>query len=125
MRIVEIKNSNRPLKRPIYAKYCDGFFCWFRGLMFRRYLEPEEGLLRVGKKENYRDSTIHMLFMFMNLTVVWLDATQRVVDVKFARVWRLFYAPQSPAQYVIELPADRFDEFQMGDQLHIDESTLD
>jgi uncharacterized membrane protein (UPF0127 family) len=125
MNIIEITNTTRPLIRPINANYCDGFFCWFLGLMFRRTLEPEEGLLRAGKRENLSDSTIHMLFMFVDLTVVWLNDARQVVDVKIARRWRLFYAPQSPAKYVLELPVDRFDEFQIGDQLQFDENHLD
>ncbi len=66
-----------------------------------------------------------MLFMFIDLAVVWLNASHQVVDVKYARRWRLMYAPQSPAKYVLELPVERFDEFQMGDQLHFDETHLD
>jgi len=93
--------------------------------MFRRALAPDEGLLLVGKRENRSESAIHMLFMLIDLTVVWLDAAQQVVDVKYARRWRLMYAPQSPAKYVLELPAERLDEFQIGDQLLFNETNLD
>jgi len=92
--------------------------------MFRRSLASNEGLLLVQKRENRSESAIHMLFMFINLTVVWLNASHQVVDVKFARRWRLIYAPQSPAKYVLELPSERFDEFQVGDQLQFDETQL-
>ena len=125
MKIVEIQNSRQPLDTPIKAKYCDSFFCQLRGLMFRRSLEPDEGLLLVQKRENRGESAIHMLFMFMDLAVVWLNASKQVVDVKSARRWRLFYAPQSPAQYVLELPDDYLDAFQVGDQLQFDETNLD
>ena len=125
MQIVEIQNPIRPLKSPIQANYCDSFLCQFRGLMFRRSLAPDEGLLLVQKRENRGESTIHMLFMLIDLAVVWINAAHQVVDVKFAKRWRLMYAPQSPAKYVLELPADRLDEFKIGDQLQFDETHLD
>jgi uncharacterized membrane protein (UPF0127 family) len=125
MQIIEIQNASHPLKSPIQAKYCNAFLCQLRGLMFRRALAPDEGLLLVQKRENRTESAIHMLFMFIDLAVVWIDATHKVVDVKYARRWRLMYAAQSPAKYVLELPADRIDEFQTGDQLQFDETHLD
>ena len=90
--------------------------------MFRRSLAPEEGLLLVQKRENRTESTIHMLFMFIDLAVVWLNAAHQVVDVKYAKKWRLMYAPQAPAKYVLELPPNRIDEFKIGDQLLLDEN---
>lgn len=125
MQIVEIRNSNRSLKSPIQAKYCDSFLCQFRGLMFRRALTHDEGLLLVQKRENRGESTIHMLFMFINLAVVWINAAHQVVDVKLAKRWHLMYAPQSPAKYVLELPTERLSEFKIGDQLQFDETHLD
>jgi uncharacterized membrane protein (UPF0127 family) len=125
MHIVEIKNLNRTQKHPLRAKYCNTFLCQLRGLMLRRSLALDEGLLLVQKRENRTESAIHMLFMFIDLTVVWINAAYQVVDVKLARRWRLVYAPQAPAKYVLELPAHRFDEFQIGDQLQFDEANLD
>jgi len=92
--------------------------------MFRRNLAPDEGLLLVQKRENRSESAIHMLFMFIDLTVVWLNASQQVVDVKLAQRWRLMYAPKSPAKYVLELPSECMDAFHVGDQLKFDEIDL-
>jgi uncharacterized membrane protein (UPF0127 family) len=125
MHIVEIRNLNNPLTHPIQAKYCDRFLCQFRGLMFRRSLASDEGLLMVQKRENRSESTIHMLFMFLDLAVVWINADHQVVDAKFAQRWRLMYAPKTPAKYVLELTADRLDEFKIGDQLKFNEASLD
>ena len=125
MNIVEIQNSSQPLKSLVHAKYCDSFFCQLRGLMFRRSLAPNEGLLLVQKRENRSESAIHMLFMFVDLAVVWLNKSKQVVDVRSARRWHLFYAPQSPAKYVLELPGEYLDAFHVGDQLQFDETNLD
>ena len=93
--------------------------------MLRRHLTPNEGLLLVGNRENRSESAIHMLFMFFDITAVWLDSDLKVVDVQYARRWRLIYAPQSPAKYVIELHQDRLDDFQVGDIVKINETHLD
>ena len=92
--------------------------------MFRRSLAANEGLLLVQKRENRSETAIHMLFMFMDLAVIWLNASKQVVDVKSARSWRLLYAPQSPAKYVLELPGEYLDAFQIGDQLQFNETNL-
>jgi uncharacterized membrane protein (UPF0127 family) len=93
--------------------------------MFRRTLDPDEGLLLVQKRENRSESAIHMLFMFIDLTVVWINNAHQVVDVKYAHRWRLMYVPKTPAKYALELPAHCFDQFQVGDQLRFDDTYLD
>ena len=125
MKIVEIENQHRPLKQPLRARYCDSFLCQLRGLMFRRALDEDEGLLLVQKRANRTEASIHMLFMWIDLAVVWIDAAHQVVDVQYARRWRPMYVPQFAAKYVLELPAARLDEFQVGDQLQFDETNLD
>ena len=122
---LQIQNLTQPLAQPLNARYCDTFLCQFRGLMFRRDLAADEGLLLVQKRENRTESAIHMLFMLIDLTVVWIDASYHIVDVKLAQRWHLAYAPQSPAKYVLELPVDRFSEFKIGDQLQFNETNLD
>jgi len=124
MQSVEIQNTSHPLRTSLQAQYCDSFLCQFCGLMFRRSLNPDEGLLLVQKRENRTESAIHMLFMWIDLAVVWINAAHQVVDVKYARRWRLMYASQSPAKYVLELPTERLNEFKIGDQLHFDEPQL-
>ncbi|HIE58275.1 MAG TPA: hypothetical protein EYP88_08605 [Anaerolineales bacterium] len=123
MKVITIQNLTRPLEHPLRAKYCNRFACQFRGLMFRRSLLPDEGLLLVQSRENRLESAIHTLFMFIDLAVVWIDSAQRVVDVKLARRWHPLYMPQSPASAVLELPAYWLHEFKIGDQLQFDDET--
>lgn len=60
-----------------------------------------------------------MLFMWMDLAVVWINHTGRVVDVRLARRWRSFYVPKLPARYILEAHIDRIHDFQVGDQIEI------
>jgi len=114
---INISNLSRPLAQTIQARYCDSFFCRLRGLTFRRDLPARTGLLLVESRDNRLDASIHMLFMWMDLAVVWIDSSLRVVDVKLARRWRLAYLPQAPARYVLELPIDCQADFEVGDLL--------
>jgi uncharacterized membrane protein (UPF0127 family) len=116
-REVHITNLSRPQTQPIRARYCDSFLCRLRGLTFRRNLPTRSGLLLVESRDNRLDASIHMLFMWMDLAVVWIDSSLRVVDVKLARRWRLAYLPQAPARYVLELPVDCQPDFTVGDLL--------
>ena len=114
---INITNLSRPLALNIQARYCDSFFCRLRGLTFHRSLPDRTGLLLVETRDNRLDASIHMLFMWMDLAVVWIDSSLHVVDVKLARRWRLAYLPQAPARYVLELPVDCQSEFAVGDIL--------
>jgi len=117
MPFVSIQNISRPLLNPLDVRYCDKFVDRFMGLMFHSPLEKSEGILLVGSRENRLDASIHMLFMRMDLTVVWLNANLEVVDVKLARAWKPVYLPAKPAQHVLEISADRISDFQVGDRL--------
>lgn len=114
---IHITNLSRPLAQTIRAQYCDSFFCRLRGLTFRHSLPAKTGVLLVQSRDSRLDSSIHMLFMWMDLAVVWIDSSLRVVDVRLARRWKFAYLPQQPARYVLELPVDCQADFVVGDLL--------
>ncbi|MBN1146919.1 MAG: DUF192 domain-containing protein [Anaerolineales bacterium] len=89
-------------------------------MTFRRNLPPGQGLLLVQGRESRLDAAIHMLFVGMDLAVVWINATGEVVDVKLARRWRLAYVPARPAIYVLELAAERLEDFKVGERVQIE-----
>ena len=55
------------------GKWCASFACHFKGLMFRRNLPPDDGLIFVRKSKSIINTTIHMLFCFFPIGVIWLD----------------------------------------------------
>jgi uncharacterized membrane protein (UPF0127 family) len=83
--------------------------------MFRRELAHDEGLVLVESRESRMDTSIHMLFVWTDLAVIWLNAEREVVDTVLARAWRPFYAPAKAAQYTIEIHPERLNEFSVGD----------
>ena len=105
---------------PLRVRRCDSFSCRLRGLMFRRELASDEALLFVQKAEDRMGTSIHMLFVFFPIGVVWLDAEGRVVDTVLAKPFRPLYAPQAPAQYFIEGPPSMLSEVSVGDRLRVE-----
>jgi uncharacterized membrane protein (UPF0127 family) len=117
MAIIDVQNVDRPLQTPLRVRYCETFWCRLRGLMFHSPLAVDEGLLLVQERENRRDSAIHMFFMRMDLTVVWLNTACEVVDVRLAKRGRPIYTPKKPAKYVLEISKAQISAFQVGDRL--------
>jgi uncharacterized membrane protein (UPF0127 family) len=100
--------------------WCASFWCHFRGLMLRSALEEDEGLIFVHKRPSISNTAIHMLFMRFSIAVIWLDPQLRVVDAKYAKPWRLVYAPAKAAQYYIEAHPILLERVQIGDVLTFD-----
>jgi uncharacterized membrane protein (UPF0127 family) len=117
MKTIQIENKNQPLPSPLHAINCDSFLCRLRGLMFRSNLASGEGLLLVEARNSRLDSAIHMLFVFMDLAVIWINSENIVVDIVLARAWHPVYAPRQPAKYILEIHPDRLAEFKIGDRV--------
>jgi uncharacterized protein len=114
---VELVNKTRPYATPLILQVCNTFFSRFRGYMLKDKIITTEGLLFVESYQSRLNSSIHMFFMRFTLGVIWLDTEKRVVDKKFARTWRPYYAPHSQAIYTIEIHPDRLGDFSIGDQV--------
>jgi len=101
-------------------KWCDTFLAKGRGLMFRRAIGEDEAFVFAESRENIGLTSIHMFFVFFPIAVVWLDAEKKVVDIKLARPFRPYYAPQRPAQYFVECHPSVMDKVQIGDRLELE-----
>ncbi len=103
------------------VRWCASFWCKFRGLMFRRTLPEDEGLLFVYDRESRTETSIHMFFMRFPIAIVWLNGEGIVVDMVLAKPWRPFYAPRQPARYFVEASPSLLDRVMIGDRLIFDE----
>lgn len=117
MKHILIRNLSQPQTSPISAAYCTSFVCRLRGLTFRRSIDPDYGLLLVFKRDSRLDTAIHMMFVWMDLSVVWINSTYDVVDVTIARRWRPLYIPRKAASYVLEMLPERLSDFKIGDKV--------
>jgi hypothetical protein len=103
------------------VRWCESFWCHFRGLQFVRNLPEDQGLLFVTSRDSIAQAAIHMFFMFIDIAVVWIDSTGTVVDKKLAKKWRPYYAPAKAAQYYVEANVSLLDKVNVGDVLIFDE----
>ena len=110
-------NKNKSLDGTLRLQYCDTFLSQLRGLMFRPRLARDEGLVLVGTRDSRLESSIHMFFVPFDLTVLWVDSGMKVVDKILAHSWRPVYVSKRPAQYVIEIHPDRWNDFEIGDEV--------
>lgn len=118
MQNILINNLTHPISQPIEAQYCDTFWSRFQGLMLRPSIDPFQGLLLVQASESRINSSIHMLMMKFDITAVWINESNKVVDVQLALKWHPYYAPASAAKFILELHKDRIKDFNIGDQLN-------
>ena len=121
MNTIKIENINQSLPSQLRAIYCDSFLCRLRGLMFRSNLAQDEGLLLVEGRDSRLDAAIHMLFVFMDLAVIWINSEKVVVDTALARAWHPVYAPCQPARYILEILPERLGEFKIGDHVEFND----
>ncbi|HAF49225.1 MAG TPA: hypothetical protein DCL08_08330 [Anaerolineaceae bacterium] len=118
MKTIQLRKSSPP-RTLLNLKVCDTFFNRFRGLMLTKELAPDGGIMLVGDAESKVNASIHTMFMRYDITVLWLDKDRVLVDKVLAKKWKLYYAPQAPAQYILEMHPDRFDDFAIGDKFEI------
>jgi uncharacterized membrane protein (UPF0127 family) len=110
-----LRNLSNPAIKPVQAKWCESFLGKLRGYTFRRQLSQDEGLLLVERRDSRLDTSIHMMFVWTDLAVTWINSQNEVVDTVLAKSWRPFYASARPARYILEIHPERFGEFKPGD----------
>lgn len=96
---------------------CDTFWLRFRGMMFRRTLDPQEAFIFVYARESVAQTSIHMFFVFFPIAVLWLDSAKRVIDKVVAKPFRPFYAPRKAARYCIEGAPELVERVRIGDRV--------
>jgi uncharacterized membrane protein (UPF0127 family) len=94
---------NKTTKKKIIekTKIADSFFKRFKGLMFSS--KPDYALIFELEKEGKLNSSIHMLFVFYPIDVIYLNSEKKVVDIKYNfKPFSLNYTPKKASKYFIE-----------------------
>jgi len=103
------------------VKWCATFGSKLRGLMFRRAIEADEGLVLAETRSSIAATSIHMFFVPFDIAAIWLDEDYRVVHHVLAKAWRPYYASPQPARYVLEGPPTLLERVALGETLHFEE----
>ena len=115
-----LRNLSNSACQPIRAHWCESFLSKLRGYTFRNSLTHDEGKLLVEQRDSRVDTSIHMMFVWTDLAVIWINSNQEVVDTVLAKAWRPFYASARPARYILEIHPERLAEFKIGDRVEFD-----
>jgi uncharacterized membrane protein (UPF0127 family) len=91
--------------------------------MFTKSLPENHGLLLVQNSDCRLNSSIHMMFMWMDLAVIWINSDYSVIDLVLARRWKMAYLPRKAAKYVLETGVSNLSGFNIGDTVRFDEAS--
>ena len=112
--------SNKTTQKKIIGKTFLAEIHWqkMKGLMFEDLKKFNYGLIFCLPSESIANATIHMLFVFFPIEVVYLDKNKKVVDIaKNIPPFSLGYSPKKPSKFFIELPAGKSKGIKLGDEL--------
>jgi uncharacterized membrane protein (UPF0127 family) len=102
------------------ARWCHTFGGKLRGFTWCRRLPADAGLVLAEKKDSRAGTAIHMLFVFFDLGIIWVNSGSEIVDLKVARPWRPAYIPRAPARYVIETHPAALKDLSIGDHIRFE-----
>jgi uncharacterized protein len=103
------------------VQWCATFGSKLRGLMFRRSIAADEGLILAETRSSIAATSIHMFFVPFDIAAIWLDENYQVVHKVLAKAWRPYYAAPKPAKYVLEGPPGLLDRITIGETLRLEE----
>lgn len=90
----------------------------FKGLMFEKKNRFDYGLVFDFNRETRMGASIHMLFVFFPIDLVYLDEKKKVTDIRLSIApWTLNYTPKKPSRFLAELPVGAAKGIQIGDKL--------
>src|SRR3989344_5050271 len=100
------------------VRIAEDFFSQAKGLMFEDRKKVDYALVFPMALESRHATSVHMLFVFFPIDIVFLDSNKKVVDVRRNVPSFLPYlAPKKPAKYFIEMPVGKSDGIGEGDFL--------
>ena len=108
-------------KASIRAEVADSFFKKVKGLMFRKSLRKNKGMLLVFSREDYHP--IWMFGMRFPIDIIWIDERMRVVNIVENSKPCLFcktYFPKKKAKYVLEVNAGFVEKYKIRIGLKVD-----
>ena len=91
----------RGKERLCKAGVADTFFSRLMGLMFKKSLPREEGLL-IEYSKRFGSKAVHGFFMRFPLDLIFIDTDKKVVDICTLRPWSV-YNPARECAWVLEV----------------------
>ena len=89
-----------------------------KGLMFEEKKNFNYALVFEFPIESKIGTSLHMLFVFFPIDVLFLDKNQKVVDKVTLQPFIPNYTPKKAAKYVIELPKGKTKAVKLGQKIN-------
>jgi uncharacterized protein len=89
-----------------------------KGLMFEDKKKFDYALVFEFPRESKIGSSLHMIFVFFPIDVLFLDKTKKVVDKVTLPPFQPNYTPKKAAKYVIEMPAGKAKKVKIGSKIN-------
>ncbi len=113
-RKINVNINNIPFKTEV----ADNFFKKLKGLMFRKTLPKNQGMIFPFSNEDYH--IFWMMFTLIPLDIIWINPEKRIVHIeKNARPGFNIYVPKKKARYVLEINANLTERYgiKVGDNV--------
>jgi len=89
-----------------------------KGLMFEDEKNFNYALVFEFPNESRVGCSLHMLFVFFPIDVLFLNKEKKVVDKTTLTPFILNYTPKKPAKYVIEMPKGKGKNIKLGQKIN-------
>ena len=99
------------------VRLAQNVFSRFLGLMFEKAENFDYALVFTLPREGRIGASVHMMFVFFPIDIVFLDSQKKVVDKAALHPWMLNYTPKKAAKYFIELPQGKARKISVGNSL--------
>jgi uncharacterized protein len=101
---IKLKIANKPWQR-------------LKGLMFEDLKKFDYALLFEFPKESVFGCSIHMIFVFFPIDVLFLNKEKKVVDKITLLPFTPNYTPKKASKYIIEMPQGKAKKIKLGDKI--------
>lgn len=111
-------NKTRNIVLEKNVRIASNFFSQLKGLMFEAKKKFDYALVFPLHSKTIVGASIHCLFVFFPIDVIYLDENKKVVDVKKSvPPFALYRQPKKPSKYFVEVLAGKSSGTQIGDEL--------
>jgi uncharacterized membrane protein (UPF0127 family) len=91
----------RDKERLCSVRVADTFISRLMGLMFKKRLPDDEGLL-IEYSSHFGSKSIHGFFMRFSLDLIFINGSKQVVELASLKPWR-FFSPKVDCKWVLEV----------------------
>ena len=88
-----------------------------KGLMFENKNKFDYALIFDFEKEVRMQASLHMMFVFFPITVLFLDSEKKIIEVANLKPFQLNYTPKHKVRYALEVPVRLEPKVKLGDEL--------